>query len=150
MAWENASLLQTSRRPLSLWMESCLLWIQDTANLRYTLLFQKVWRSQVFPSMMLSSCFCFHPIRFSIHVLEWMLCRFFPSARLMPTSVLVEQVVLDRASVTGKLSLSNLFIFNFYYAEAPQPSCPVSADLKHYLKPCCQIFLKPDFCMNAT
>lgn len=62
--------------------------------------------------------FCFHPIRFSIHVLEWMLCRFFPSARLMPTSVLVEQVVLDRASVTGKLSLSNVFIFNFYHAEA--------------------------------
>lgn len=100
--------------------------------------------------MMLSSCFCFHPIRFSIHVLEWMLCRFFQSARLMPTSVLEEQVVLDRASVTGKISLSNLFIFNFNHAEAPQTSCPVSADLKRYLEPCCHIFLKPDLCMNAT
>lgn len=33
--WGNALLLQTSLRPPSLWMESCLSWIQDTANLRY-------------------------------------------------------------------------------------------------------------------
>lgn len=39
--------------------------------------------------------------RFSILALEWMLYRFIPSARLMPTSVLAEQDVQDQGSVTG-------------------------------------------------
>lgn len=37
MVWGNVLLLQTLLRPHSLWMESCLLWIQDTANLRYSM-----------------------------------------------------------------------------------------------------------------
>lgn len=46
--------------------------------------------------------------RFSILALEWTLCRFIPSARLTPTSVLAEQDVQDQGSVTGN---SRCFLF---------------------------------------
>lgn len=58
--------------------------------------------SKLMPFLFYSFVFlCVH--RFSILALEWMLCRFIQSARLMPTSVLEEQGVQDQDSATGNV-----------------------------------------------
>lgn len=115
MVWGNVLLLQTLLRPHSLWMESCLSWIQDTANLRYSMATLYIY-TYFSPLQFLKGHYSLYkstPIwhhflltffslnRFSILALEWMLYRFIPSARLMPTSVLEEQDVQDQGSVTG-------------------------------------------------
>lgn len=52
----------------------------------------------------------FPSYRFSTLVLEWTLCRFTPSARLMPTSALAGQDVQDQASVTGNIIFQDFHI----------------------------------------
>lgn len=115
MVWGNVLLLQTLLRPHSLWMESCLSWIQDTANLRYSMATLYIyihifphcnfWKAIIPCTSLHQSDTIFYSLfslnRFSILALEWMLYRFIPSARLMPTSVLAEQDVQDQGSVTG-------------------------------------------------